>query len=228
MIKSPRFNTYQRPVTMHETRQRIIELLKEKRQATVDELATAIGLTPMAVRYHLNVLQADNLISAAAVRRQSGPGRPQQVYKLTEAANDLFPEDYHSLTGYLLDELSTRLGRDGLDNLFNTIADRLAAEAPPPRPGQSFEARLDEVVNFLGGKGFAVCWEREQNQYLIHAHSCPYRRLAKDHSQVCLLDMRVIGTMLNTTPVRVACLTGGDEQCTYRLTRPIKLVMNPV
>ncbi|MEW5960399.1 MAG: helix-turn-helix domain-containing protein, partial [Chloroflexota bacterium] len=47
---------------MHETRQRIIEYLKEKQQATVEELAAAITLTPMAVRYHLNVLQANNLI----------------------------------------------------------------------------------------------------------------------------------------------------------------------
>ena len=54
---------------MHETRQRIIEFLKEKNQATVEELATAIDLTPMAVRYHLNVLQADNLVAALAVRR---------------------------------------------------------------------------------------------------------------------------------------------------------------
>ena len=61
---------------MHETRQRIIDFLKEKKQATVEELAAAIELTPMAVRYHLNVLQANNLIVAFAVRRQAGPGRP--------------------------------------------------------------------------------------------------------------------------------------------------------
>ena len=107
---------------MHETRQRIIEFLKEKRQATVEELAAAIDLTPMAVRYHLNVLQADNLISTFAVRRQSGPGRPQQIYKLTEAADELFPEDYRSLTDYLLDEVSQRLGKDGVGEMFNNIA----------------------------------------------------------------------------------------------------------
>ena len=212
---------------MHETRQRIIEFLKEKRQATVEELAAAIDLTPMAVRYHLNVLQADNLISAFAVRRQSGPGRPQQVYKLTEAADELFPEDYRSLTDYLLDEVSQRLGKDGVGEMFNNIANRLANEAPPRHENQTFEQRLDEVVTFLAEKGFAVCWETDDNGYVIHAHSCPYRRVAMEHSEICLLDKHVISTMLNTTPNRIACLTDGDEHCTYRVAEPIELIMDP-
>lgn len=212
---------------MHETRQRIIEFLKEKRQATVDELAAAIDLTPMAVRYHLNVLQADNLTAAFAVRRQSGPGRPQQVYQLTEAADELFPEDYRSLTDYLLDEVSQRLGKEGVGELFNNIANRLAGEAPPPKAGQPFEKRLDEVIAFLTEKGFAVCWETDGNGYVIHAHSCPYRRIAKEHSEICLLDKYVIGTMLNTVPSRIACLTNGDGHCTYRVTAPIELMLDP-
>ena len=212
---------------MHETRQRIIEFLKEKSQATVEELAAAIGLTPMAVRYHLNVLQADNLVTAFAVRRQRGPGRPQQVYKLTEAADELFPEDYRSLTDYLLDEVSQKLGKDGLGELFNNIANRLAGEAPPPQDNQTFEERLDEVVAFLGEKGFTVCWETEDSGYVIHAHSCPYRRVAKDHGEICLLYKHVIGTMLRTTPRRTACLTSGDDRCTYRVKEPIQLVMDP-
>jgi predicted ArsR family transcriptional regulator len=213
---------------MHETRQRIIEFLKEKSQATVEELAAAIGLTPMAVRYHLNVLQADNLVTTFAVRRQSGPGRPQQVYKLTEAADELFPEDYRSLTDYLLDEVSQKLGKDGLGEIFNNIANRLAGEAPPPRGNQTFEERLDEVVAFLGEKGFAVCWETDDGSYAIHAHSCPYRRVAKDHSEICLLDKHVISSMLKSTPSRTACLTSGDDHCTYRVTEPIELTMDPV
>ena len=212
---------------MHETRQRIIDFLKEKRKATVEELAAAIDLTPMAVRYHLNVLQADNLIAAFAVRRQSGPGRPQQIYRLTEAADELFPEDYRSLTDYLLDEVSQQLGKTGIGELFNKIANRLANEAPPGKAEQNFEERLDEVVAFLTEKGFTVCWAKDGNSYVINTHSCPYRRVAKEHSEICLLDKHVIGTMLNTTPSRVACLTSGDDHCSYRVTAPIELMMDP-
>ena len=119
---------------LHQTRQKIIEYLKEKDQATVDELADVVSLTPMAVRYHLNVLQKDNLITTPAVRRPKGRGRPQQVYTLTDAADELFPVDYFGLTDYLLDELSLQMGQDGVRQIFCRIAERLACEAPRRGP----------------------------------------------------------------------------------------------
>lgn len=148
-------------MTLHETRQRIIDYLKEKGEATVDELAGRVGLTPMAVRYHLNVLQGDNLITAPAVQQPKGRGRPRQVYRLTEAADDLFPVDYCGLTGYLLDELTVRLGCEGIQDLLSSIALRLAKEAPPVKRNQTIEERLDEVIVFLEQKGFVVDWEAQ-------------------------------------------------------------------
>lgn len=210
---------------LHETRQKIIEHLKEKDQATVDELAHVVNLTPMAVRYHLNVLQKDNLITAPAVRRPTGRGRPQQVYQLTEAADALFPVDYFALTDYLLEELGEQLGEAAVGRLFNRIAERLAQEAPPIKPGQSIEQRLNEVACFLRQKGFVVDWEEDENSYVIHAHSCPYRQVARQHTQVCLLDKKIIGSMLASQPTRTACLTNGDSHCTYRVSKPIELIL---
>jgi predicted ArsR family transcriptional regulator len=215
---------------MHPTRQRIIEFLKEKEEATVEELAAVVDMTPMAVRYHLNVLQAENLINAPAVRHQSGPGRPQQIYHLTAAADELFPEDYYSLTNYLLDELNTQLGKKQIANIFSNIARRLAAEAPPPREDQKFEDRLDDVVVFLTKKGFVVDWELNGDEYKINTHSCPYRQVVKDHRMICSLDQYVISTMLETAPVRVSCFAHGDEHCTYEVSQqttpqPIELML---
>ena len=215
---------------MHPTRQHIIEFLKEKEEATVEELAAEVDMTPMAVRYHLNVLQADNLITAPAVRHQSGPGRPQQIYHLTDAADELFPEDYYSLTNYLLDELNTQLGKKELADIFSNIAHRLAAEAPASKEGQTFEDRLDDVVVFLTKRGFVLDWEFNGNEYKINTHSCPYRQVVKDHRMICSLDKYVIGTMLGTAPVRVTCLAHGDEHCTYEVSpqtapQPIELIL---
>ncbi len=212
---------------MQVTRQQIIEFLKEKGQATVEELAAAVNLTPMAVRHHLNVLQGESLITASVMRRQSGPGRPSQIYQLTAAADELFPVDYYALTDYLLAELSQQLGQRGVAEIFYNIAQRLASEAPAPKPNQNFEERLDEVVAFLSQKGFVVDWEVRAEGYFIHAYSCPYRQIARHHAEVCLLDRQIISSMLDTTPSRVACLANDDGHCTYRLSKPIELVLDP-
>jgi predicted ArsR family transcriptional regulator len=219
------FNLVKGADTMHPTRRRIIELLKEKEEATVDDLAAEVNMTPMAVRYHLNVLQANNLIASPAVRPQSGPGRPQQVYRLTEAADELFPEDYHGLTNYLLDELDIQLEKKQLAKIFSNIADRLANEAPPPKEGQTFEERLDDVTVFLSRKGFVIDWEANGEFYEIHTHSCPYRHVVRGHREICSLDRQVISTMLKVTPTRMACFAAGDDHCTYQVSKPVEVVM---
>ena len=212
---------------LNDTRQQIITYIKEKNQATVDELAAFMSLTPMTVRYHLNVLQRDNFISRSTVRQTAGRGRPRQMYTLTQTADELFPVDYYSLTDYLLDELNMLLGQEGVDKLFCNIADRLAQEVPPGQKNQTIEARLDEIKIFLEEKGFVVDWESQADSYMIHAYSCPYRQIAKTHKQVCLLDKQVISAMLNTTPTRIACLTAGDSHCIYQVSKPIELMLEP-
>ena len=215
-------------MTLHDTRQNIIEYLKEKDQATVDELADFVNLTPMAVRYHLNVLQRDNLITPSTVRQSVGRGRPQQMYALTNAADELFPVNYYGLTDYILDELQFRLGQEGIEELFSSIADRLAREAPPVKENQSVEDRLNQVKGFLEEKGFVVDWEPSEGAYMLHAYSCPYRQIAKKQANVCLLDKHIISSMLNTDPTRVACLANGDSHCVYQISKPIELVLDPV
>jgi predicted ArsR family transcriptional regulator len=211
---------------MQATRQLIVELLKERGQATVEELAEAVGLTQMAVRHHLNVLQGENLVATSSVRRRRQPGRPQQLYGLTELADELFPEGYYHLAGHLLDEIKSTLGTDGLDSLMSRVADRVAAEAPPSRPGCSPEERLNQLTQFLRDLGFTARWRREGNDYVIRLATCPYRQVAREHSQVCRLDMQIIKDMLNVDPIQVACIASGDEHCVYHISQPIVLAIN--
>jgi predicted ArsR family transcriptional regulator len=213
---------------MQPTRQKIVDLLKERGRATVEELADAVGLTQMAVRHHLNVLQAENLVATSSVRRKSQPGRPQQLYALTETANVLFPEEYYHLADYLLDEVKASLGKTGLDELLRRIAGRMAAEAPPIRPGQRLEEHLDRVVQFLSHKGFTARWQAESGEtIIIRVLTCPYRQVAREHNEVCHLDMQIIKEMLDVDPVQLTCMANGDEYCTYRISQPVERAINP-
>ncbi len=204
---------------MQVTRQRIIDLLRKQGQATVEEMAQAVNLTPMAVRHHLNVLQADDLIMVAHTKRRQKPGRPVQVYSLTEKARKFYPQEYVQLTDMLMEEVIQRVGRDGVVDIFNNIAHRLAQEAPSPAEDQPFEERLEQVVSFLQEKGFAVKWGIEDGHYVLYHHDCPYRNFAQRYHEVCILDKKIISTMLDLTPVRTSCIACNDEKCTYLLAK---------
>jgi predicted ArsR family transcriptional regulator len=205
---------------MQVTRKRIIDHLRRHGQATVDELTKTIGLTHMAVRHHLNVLQAEALVEVATMRRDNKPGRPVQIYALTDNAEQLYPQDYFHLTDLIVEEMLDQIGPAGVTALFNRIGERLLEVAPSPNPGQSFERRLDEVVDFLKDKGFLARWEVENGQYVIHHMACPYRQLAVRHQEVCRLDEFLIGSMLEIVPQRTCSIAENGDMCTYCLGVP--------
>ena len=49
---------------MQSTRERILNILKERGQATVDDLSQELGLTAVTVRHHLDILRGEGLIAS--------------------------------------------------------------------------------------------------------------------------------------------------------------------
>jgi len=111
---------------MQPTRRQIVEILKQRGRATVDELSKEIGITLMAVRLHLVVLERDGLVIRGSVRE--GPGRPTLVYRLTEQAEEVFPKHYDQLANNLLAAAKTELGAEGVEALLLRAAQQQAAE----------------------------------------------------------------------------------------------------
>ena len=91
---------------MQATRQRILELLRDARILTVEELAESLDLTPVTVRHHLDILKGEGLVEVPEVRRREAPGRPQYTFQLTPAALAFFPKNYQSFTEIMLTEIS--------------------------------------------------------------------------------------------------------------------------
>ena len=95
---------------MQETRQIILEILKDVGQATVDEIVTELkqrrgNITAVTVRHHLNHLQRERLISSPKLKHRTTPGRPQHVYELTDKAEGLFPNNYQRLAAGLIQQI---------------------------------------------------------------------------------------------------------------------------
>ena len=205
---------------MQSTRQEILEILRQERQATVEDLAKRLDLTPMTIRHHLNVLQAQGLVVAAKVRRLQTVGRPRLVYTLTEAADELFPQGYGELARYLVSEVKATMGPDQTREVFQRMAERIAREAPHPAPGQSFEERLDQVSRYLERMGFLFTWVRTDKGYLLTNANCPYRRVAQDHAEVCAMDTTLLRRLLGVEPRHVSRMREGATSCTCLLVPP--------
>lgn len=200
---------------MQATRQRILEILKEHGDATIEELGEALDLTAVTVRHHLDILRGKGLVEVPQVRRRTTPGRPQYVYILTEAASDLFPKNYGSFASLMITEVRDRYGPAELDSILQEMARRMEKDGDAPLG--TIEERLGYVVGFLNDRGYIAKWEKNANGYYLHTANCPYRDISLDHSEVCMMDMTLISDFLGTVPERISWTAACENNCTYHI-----------
>jgi predicted ArsR family transcriptional regulator len=225
------------------TRERILAILRRSDGATVDELASEVGLAGATVRRHLDVLLRDGHV---AIRQAKGrTGRPRYVFSLTEAGADLFPHHYVRLTHRLLDEILSldrreTEGRDGralAGLVFERMAERLALEYGPRLRGGGLEERARRAAALLAEEGidFEVMPTPGDGEGAVQlvGRGCPCRRVgqtgggANGHTTAgnpastlagCEHDRRLLERLLGD---RVTILTQdalpGDSLCGYRL-----------
>ena len=87
-------------------------LLQNKEGLTVEDLSKGLGITDNAVRQHLTALERDGMVAKGET--QSTGGRPEQLYGLTTAGQELFPRHYSWFAELLINSLREEQGTDAL------------------------------------------------------------------------------------------------------------------
>ena len=201
---------------MQETRQQIIDILKQRTQATVDDLAADLDLTPMTVRHHLGILEEQQLVVAEPQRGKVG--RPHYLYRLTPAADELFPKAYHLLAERVLAKIKEQYGADEAREILRAVADDLVAAQGEPPTEQPLAERLVRVEDIMAAEGFRV---RVVNgdQAAIEVCNCAYRHVAAQHPEVCELDHALMEGLLGQPLERVKHAPTGDNCCRFEVSR---------
>lgn len=213
-------NILLRNSAMQQTRRYILEIVKERRQATVDEIVTELRrrmgkITAVTVRHHLSVLQRDDLITAPQLLHRSTPGRPQHVYTLTERAKDVFPNNYQPLATRLLEQIAASLPPAQVNVILEGVADRMASDARVPNA--PLPNRLDTAVDYLNAHGYNASWEKCDGGYMLHTANCPYHHVAVTTESLCEMDMRLVASLLGVVPRLVARVSAGASTCSYMI-----------
>ena len=96
------------------------------------------------------------MIADPVVRHRTTPGRPQFAYALTDKASQHFPKNYCDLAAKLLEEVKAYAPPQGVNVIFEGVANRLSASAPRLVPGEPMTERLDRAVAFLNSQGYVA------------------------------------------------------------------------
>jgi len=212
---------------LHAVRKHILELLKERNGATVAELAEGLNMAPVSVRHHLDILQGDNLISVERLERKGNVGRPQQVYGLTQVANEHFPDNFAALAAGLVRQLKRVLPPEEVESAFKALAHDFAGKMQPTLADLPIEERLEKVAGFLNERGYLARWETDESDgggsFLLHKCNCPYAGVSDEHNELCLMDQALINELMGESCQRIQSMAKDAHCCTYRVAGPIAL-----
>jgi DeoR family transcriptional regulator, suf operon transcriptional repressor len=209
---------------MDGSRLEILQIINEHPSCTVNEIAGSLGLAPISVRYHLNLLERDSLIAIKKVR--GTVGRPFNTYSITNVGREMLPHSYDLLAERMLKEIKQFATPDQIETMFRGMAETITAERQRQLEGSTIEDKIDSLVELLGAEGFLAHWEKVNGDYILKEYNCPYQRVRQNHPEICQLDKQIISTILKASVELGTCIADGDECCTYHVKNNMALI-NP-
>ena len=196
---------------MQPTRERILQLIVERRDARVEDLAAELSITTAAVRRHLDNLRADGLVDVRAVRQATG--RPYHVYSPTEKATQTVPPAYADLMERMLKGLAER--EDVIAGVMASVAESVASKHRHAVLGLSETELVAQVTTSLREEGILEAWHAESDGiHLINGH-CPYHKAAEISKLPCESDRKAIELLLGHDVEQLNRIVDGAACCEY-------------
>lgn len=197
------------------TKEKILGLIKSNSQMTVTELAGQINITEMAVRRHIQVLEAEEFITS--VMKKNPTGRPSKAYELTDHGEDFFPKQYKQIGIDLLQEIN-RIDSEIIDKAIISRHERLVNRYRNRLNGKSFKGQIQEIVKIQSELGFMAEESEKATEEVGHIKqsNCPYIDIAKDFPEICRAEKRFFEDLLHTNNIeKISSMTKGDSCCHY-------------
>lgn len=198
---------------MDSRRDVILAYLKTHGQATLAEIATHLEVSKQGALRHLDSLEQAGLASVAQ-SEPHGRGRPENLYRLTEAAGERFPDGHRELTAELVDFMT----HEQLKRFFERRAARLEAEYAARLAGLDFESRVRELAKLATEHGHMAEVVQLDNGGLGIRHcNCPIQDVAARTGLPCVNEQEMYGRLLGTEVTRTTWMAESAIDCTYEM-----------
>ena len=207
------------------TRARVARLILERGPVTAAALGSALGLTPAAVRRHLDHLLRDGMIETrtARVYGNRGRGRPAKVFAITDAGRSAFEHAYDDLATSALRFLAERAGPDAVTEFARSQVADLERRYRPVVAAAPLADRVRALARALTADGYAASASAGPGPGAgeqLCQHHCPVAHVAAEYPQLCEAETEAFGRLLGTPVQRLATIANGDGVCTTHVTAP--------
>lgn len=214
------------------TRDRVAQLLFERGAATAAQLGAQLGLSPAAIRKHLDAMLADRLVETREVRTNvpRGRGRPAKAFVLTAAARESFPHFYDGIATAALRWIAEHAGPEAVSafaaSQVSGLEDRCRTALS--EAGDDPIARAEALAEALTAEGYAANATAIASGGQLCQHHCPVAHVAAEFPQLCDAETEVISRLIGTHVQRLATIAHGDGVCTTHIPGPPRAAVHRV
>jgi predicted ArsR family transcriptional regulator len=226
------------PGTERSTRARVARLILEYGPASAVGLSSRLGVTPAAIRRHLDNLLAEGMIEAREARcyGSRSRGRPARLFAITDAGRSAFEHAYDDLATSALRFLAEAAGPAAVAEFARRKIADLEARYRPVVDAAPAELRVQALAEALSADGYAASanvapavvkgdGELKRDGEVgggeqLCQHHCPVAHVAAEFPQLCEAETEAFGRLLGTAVQRLATISRGDGICTTHVTAP--------
>ena len=207
------------------TRARVKAYLLAHGGATAGVVGEALGLSPAAIRKHLDamLLEGDVVAREQHILGARGRGRPAKVFSLTDAGRlRCGPHTYDDLANSAL----RWIARDGGEAAVAAFAADVAGgledrcRTATAHAGDDPLARAEALAEALSLEGYAASASTIASGGQLCQHHCPVAHVAAEFPQLCEAETQVISRLVGTHVQRLATIANGDGVCTTHIPDP--------
>jgi predicted ArsR family transcriptional regulator len=198
------------------TRSEILALLKTSGAMSSQDLSKRLGITPMAVKLQLYDLEAEGVVCAEVGPRSRG--RPSKLWKLTEIADQFFPNSHAALSRDILVGIRKTLGEQALDRVLEArAAEQYARYANELRSCITLAEKMTRLAELRSEEGYMACVETIDSQMVLVENHCPICAAAKECVKLCSGELELFQKALGSKLLveRTEHIVSGGRRCVY-------------
>jgi predicted ArsR family transcriptional regulator len=195
----------------------ILRLLQQQGALSIKAIETALGVTTTAVRQQMTALHAAGLVTATTIREKRG--RPHAIYSLSEKGQTLFACGYEDLALVLLEEVLGLTQPESTRQILQRVSTRLGAQYAEEIHGAALAERLQEFVALLEKRGILITLTEERDAFVLTEYGCPYYGLAREHREVCGMEIEAIEQALGSQVTLRQSQLDGHHGCQFQVKK---------
>jgi predicted ArsR family transcriptional regulator len=212
-----------------EPKKKLLYYLKVMQQAGLEELASIMKISRMAVHKHLTILQKRGLVESMEARGHVG--RPRMVYQLTSQSKTVFPKSYSAIATHALDFIERNMGKEAIEKVLRERQSELFDQYYKRLNNLDFDKRIKELAKIRDEEGYMAESKKitskgnssnnsanaseQTGKHVLLEYNCPIIHIAEKHWEACSVETELFEKLLDAKIETTHRAAKGDLICKF-------------